>query len=952
MMHWVFLTLVQLNEVTAFHASSRTSVLKRNTVSMTAREVSKSEVMSTMTMEKAYKMFLRMNRSSMDRALVSMVNTKIGTALQQDPAATASITTASQPTGYAAVDKARDMLNNMIDEAIMKKELEHIRCNEFDTKQIKILKELEMDIAYVNSEASSAKSEVLRCQEVIQVVEEVKLPTNRKELSEHNERCRTDIAALNQQLTVVRADIKVMNSILSMVCADYVAAPLAAQPNFLQTDMSSTEGSLIQCTTCASGAQSVWLRHSRIEPMLAMLKSQESKAYLQDNLMNEFDESQAQHGARTILLQDDEVDQQMGRSGGMPYVPALQTRFNASNPRPEGQGCNEQFVGGNSSSYQGCQDKTVGGYTCQAWNVQSPHTHTFTNMGNHNYCRNPDGSDTIWCFTTNPTHKWEVCEPLLVLRAPTGVTKRECKETNNCKLSKPNCEKLQDRFMVILAGIKDMEEKLSNDLVDLQTKCQEIRVSYENTISSLESQLKEEQTNLAAASKSMTENQQQSVLSNEQHKSMNKVYHSTMTECCDNRNAFTAEICALEKIRGELYRLEGLKVFITDCEVSDWVDEECSATCGGGKQDRKRTIIIHPLNGSQCPPLKMERECNVIGCPVDCQVGDWNSWGDCTASCNGGVMTRTRDRNVEPENGGDPCPEMSEERECNTFACNADCVLADWSAWSACTRQCNSGTEQRRKAVTVEAVGQGDCAPPDDPMRFDHRPCNTFDCKDLLPTGRLTVKCTGKVDVFLVIDGSGSLGRRGWIQSEDVAKKLVKAMTGGDEGVNMAVMLFSGPRQWRNLDACTGTDPNGQTPDMNVCGVHWVSRLSGDMKAVHDAISSMTWPRRTTLTSLALAEVSSNLIQGRQDANPVVVIITDGKPMSPIKTENAATALKERARLIWVPVGKGVKSSIKDMRRWASQPWSDNVMTVDDFDQLDSPSTINEMISGFCPQLE
>merc|ERR1719350_2502535 len=171
------------------------------------------------------------------------------------------------------------MLNAMIDEAIMKKELEHVRCSEFETKQVKILKELEMDIAYVNSEASSAKSEVLRCQEIIMVVEEVKLPTNRMELGEHNERCRTDIAALNQQLAVVRADIKVMENILSMVCADYVAAPVA--PNLIQTDMSSSEGSLVQCTSCTTGAQAVWLRHSRIEPMLALLKSQTAKAYLQ-----------------------------------------------------------------------------------------------------------------------------------------------------------------------------------------------------------------------------------------------------------------------------------------------------------------------------------------------------------------------------------------------------------------------------------------------------------------------------------------------------------------------------------------------------------------------------------------------------------------------------------------------------------------------------------------------
>merc|ERR1719336_1502217 len=127
-----------------------------------------------------------------------------------------------------------------------------------------------------------------------------------------------------------------------------------------------------------------------------------------------------------------------------------------------------------------------------------------------------------------------------------------------CKLTKPDCDNLNDRFMVILAGIKDTEEKLSDDLDALENKCQEIKTSYEGTLSSLENQLKEEQTNLAGASKSQTENQQQSTLSNEQHGQLNEEYHTTMTECCDNKNGFTAEICALEKIRGELYRLEGL----------------------------------------------------------------------------------------------------------------------------------------------------------------------------------------------------------------------------------------------------------------------------------------------------------------------------------------------------------------------------------------------------------
>lgn len=32
--------------------------------------------------------------------------------------------------------------------------------------------------------------------------------------------------------------------------------------------------------------------------------------------------------------------------------------------------------------------------------------------GDGNYCRNPDGESTIWCYTTNPDERWGLCLPL------------------------------------------------------------------------------------------------------------------------------------------------------------------------------------------------------------------------------------------------------------------------------------------------------------------------------------------------------------------------------------------------------------------------------------------------------------------------------------------------------------------------------------------------------------
>ena len=37
--------------------------------------------------------------------------------------------------------------------------------------------------------------------------------------------------------------------------------------------------------------------------------------------------------------------------------------------------------------YSGTADTTIGGLTCQAWSVQEPHGHDYSDVGNHNYCR-------------------------------------------------------------------------------------------------------------------------------------------------------------------------------------------------------------------------------------------------------------------------------------------------------------------------------------------------------------------------------------------------------------------------------------------------------------------------------------------------------------------------------------------------------------------------------------
>ncbi|XP_043569706.1 hepatocyte growth factor isoform X1 [Chiloscyllium plagiosum] len=66
-------------------------------------------------------------------------------------------------------------------------------------------------------------------------------------------------------------------------------------------------------------------------------------------------------------------------------------------------------------SYRGTMNTTPSGIPCQRWDVQYPHQHNFTPENykckdlDKNYCRNPDGREAPWCFTTDPEIRVAYC---------------------------------------------------------------------------------------------------------------------------------------------------------------------------------------------------------------------------------------------------------------------------------------------------------------------------------------------------------------------------------------------------------------------------------------------------------------------------------------------------------------------------------------------------------------
>ena len=170
------------------------------------------------------------------------------------------------------------------------------------------------------------------------------------------------------------------------------------------------------------------------------------------------------------------------------------------------------------------------------------------------------------------------------------------------------------------------------------------------------------------------------------------------------------------------------------CQVGVWTDfGQCSKQCAGGEQSRSRAVDLPPKSGgAACPKLIEKRKCNTQDCaaPVDCEVAEWTAYTTCTKSCGTGQELRTRTVTREPVNGGSSCPVLLETRKCNSELCPApvDCELAPWAEWAQCSAECGGGTKTRaRTMMKAPENGGNQCAALTETLTCGTTPC-AADC--------------------------------------------------------------------------------------------------------------------------------------------------------------------------------------------------------------------------------
>jgi len=748
------------------------------------------------------------------------------------------------PKGYAGIDGARKMLNDMIYESMLKYDEDIQFCTDYYSRTCGAMEVLRGKIAGANYIAANSRALILDSQSIINKAE-VDIPTNKLELKEHNEKCAKQLGKLKARLKIVTADIAVMTTILKMTDCD--------AKTFVQMEKMA----VLRCEDRCTKQSFITVQNDEVKQEINKLKSSLSKNLMVDTFADMFDGIQGLAATEVELVQI-----------GAPII--NKTKFN---------------------------------------NPPTPKTEVPGNP-----CTDPDKG------------------------APSAADKRAAK----CTLSKGNCYKLQERFLLIQSGMKDEEADLQEEIDKVEHYCDQARDNLEAQIADDQDRLENAQTKLALATEKESTAGEIARQTNAQHEESEGDLQKTMSTCSKKYIDAETELCALKKIRGELYKVKGggHSPIFQDCEVSKWSPGKCTKECAydgtGGDQNVTREILGNADGGAKCLPLTSMRTCNNKPCKVDCRLDVWSGWSKCSAECGGGVQQRVREVTRAMKYGGKPCGQTSESRACATAACEKDCVLSDWTKWTTCSKDCDGGTSKRQKFVTQKAQGAGECSDGWSKDRLEYKECNMQRCL-------ASIKCTRKIDVVLLIDGSGSLGQKGWNAEIKMAQKFVDAFADGSGGSNaqLGVILYSGPSTWSGVSRCWHTGEK--------CNIERVTKdgFTNDMTALKAKIAALKWPKGSTLTTLALLNAKSFLGLGRPDAHSNVIVITDGRPLSYRGTAIVSKMIRKSARLIWVPVTR--YAPLAKIKKWATRRWQENVVQVSSFDELETSAPITHLVANICP---
>jgi len=330
--------------------------------------------------------------------------------------------------------------------------------------------------------------------------------------------------------------------------------------------------------------------------------------------------------------------------------------------------------------------------------------------------------------------------------------------------------------------------------------------------------------------------------------------------------------CAIKHIRGYMkdLALEALDFppeAIQDCQVEDNMFPTGDCLMPGGTehlecmegdtmptdqdmlptQDWTRVLLAGPVQDEKlteaagnvtlalaCPDnILMNMACSRFLCPADCEVSEWGEFSTCTAECDSGFHQRTRQIVRTPRFGGAKCPDTSETGECNTHACDVDCVLhEDWAEEAGCLQACTYYGEERyevvRKHVAEEAKGRGECPEKNHESRVMEVPCDSRQC-------RFDEVCSDVTDMVVAYECSAAVNKLGcWLMSIFIVELMKKIPTVSFGFPTMAISLVKFGNGMSKKVA--GTKDSYYVQEAEI-----LTPLNHNVKTVRDVVYKDTW---------------------------------------------------------------------------------------------------------------
>ncbi|XP_073535931.1 collagen alpha-1(XIV) chain isoform X2 [Phyllobates terribilis] len=192
---------------------------------------------------------------------------------------------------------------------------------------------------------------------------------------------------------------------------------------------------------------------------------------------------------------------------------------------------------------------------------------------------------------------------------------------------------------------------------------------------------------------------------------------------------------------------------------------------------------------------------------------------------------------------------------------------------------------------------------------------------------KFSCKSPANADIVILVDGSWSIGRLNFRLVRLFIENLVNAFNVGTDKTRIGLAQYSG-------------DPR----------IEWNLNTYGTKEAVIDAVRNLPYKGGNTLTGLALTYILENSFKpeagARTDLPKIGILITDGKSQDDVIPP--AKSLKDAGIELFAI---GVKNAdVNELREIASEPDSDHVYNVADFNIMNS--IVESLTKTVCERVE